>query len=199
MLGPLTKRAPEFIELYDPTITTMNVYTGGPYQQAVSGLSFINNDWYDGKQYQTYAFEYTPGSDGSVTWRIGGDKVWKLDARSLRPNGNIGQRIIPAEPMALVMNFGMSEGFAQLNFTGLGKSMPARMRFDYVRIYQDPNAQNLGCDPSGFPTADYINDHPEPYTNVNLTSWSKTPYDWPQNALKDGCSAAVGSVPIKSS
>ena len=149
----------------------MNAYTGGPFQQAVSGLSFLNNDWYNGKQYQTYAYEYTPGTEGTVTWYIGSDRTWKLDARSMRPNGNVGQRTVPTEPMAVILNFGMSSGFAQLNFTGLGATLPAKMRFDYVRIYQDPNAENLGCDPPGYPTTTYIDEHREAYSNVNLTSW----------------------------
>ena len=149
----------------------MNVYTGGPYQQAISGLTFLNNDWYNGKQYQTYSFEYSPGPEGDIVWYVGTEKTWKMDARSLRPNGNVGQRIIPAEPMAMVMNFGMSSGFAQLNLTGLGASMPAKMRFDYVRIYQDPNSQNLGCDPQGYPTTSYIQEHAEAYLNPNITSW----------------------------
>ena len=67
----------------------MNTYTGGPYQQAISGSTDLNNDWYDGKQYQTYAYEYSPGASGYVTWYVGQDKTYKLDARALRPNGNV--------------------------------------------------------------------------------------------------------------
>ena len=162
---------PDFFELYDPSVTQMNAYTGGPYQQAISGLSFLNNDWYNGKVYQIYAFEYAPGKEGAVTWYIGPDKTYKLDARALRPNGNVGQRIIPAEPMSMVLNFGMSSGFSSLNFTGLGATLPATMRIDYVRIYQDPNSQNLGCDPEGYPTTEYIQNHPDVYSNTNITSW----------------------------
>lgn len=31
------------------------------------------------------------------------------------------------------------------------------MRVDYIRVYQPSNQINIGCDPSGFPTAAYIN------------------------------------------
>ena len=161
----------DFTEIYDPTITSMNSYTGGPFQQAASGLTMLNNDWYNGKAYQTYAFEYTPGKAGAITWYVGKDKTWKMDARSIRPNGNVGQRIIPAEPMSMVMNFGMSSGFAALNFTGLGTTLPATMRFDYVRIYQDPNSKSITCDPPDYPTSDYISKHGESYNNPNKTSW----------------------------
>lgn len=161
----------DFVELYDRSLTTMNSYQGGVYQQAISGVTNLNNDWYNGNGYQTYAFEYEPGDTGYSTWFVGTEQTWKLDSRSLGPNGNIGQRIIPAEPMAIVMNFGMSNGFAQLNLTGLGALMPATMRFDYVRIYQDEDNEIVTCDPPGYPTTSYIAAHPEPYNNPNLTSW----------------------------
>ena len=153
----------------------MNSYRGGPYQQALSGVSNLNNHWYNGNAYQTYAFEYTPGADGHINWFVGDEKTWKMDGRSVRPNGNIGQRIIPAEPMALVMNFGMSNSFAMLNFTGLGPLMPATMRFDYVRIYQDAaSTGSVTCDPPGMETTSYIANHLDAYSNPNKTLWYVT-------------------------
>jgi beta-glucan synthesis-associated protein KRE6 len=149
----------------------MNSYQGGVYQQAVSGLTNLNNGWYDGNQYQSYAFEYTPGAKGKVTWSIGNQPTWSLDARALGPNGNIGQRVIPLEPMAIVVNFGMSNGFAALNMTGLEPLLPATMRIDYIRIYQDEDSISVTCDPPGYPTTEYINNHPEAYNNPNLTHW----------------------------
>ena len=149
----------------------MNQYRGGPYQQAVSGITNLNNDWYDGKEYQIYAFEYEPGANGYVTWFVGPDKTWKLDGRALGPNGNVGQRIIPNEPMALIMNLGMSNSFVSLNMTGLAPLLPATMRFDYVRIYQDPGKKSVTCDPEGMETTDYIEEHKDAYMNPNLTLW----------------------------
>lgn len=157
--------------MYDHRITHINTYAGGPFQQALSGLTNLNNDWYDGKAYQKYAFEYEPGAEGYVTWYVGEDKTWTLDGRSLRANGNIGQRPIPEEPMTVIANFGMSNSFSALNLTGLAKLMPATMRIDYIRIYQDEDNQIMTCDPEGFPTTDYIRKHPEPYKNPNLTLW----------------------------
>jgi beta-glucan synthesis-associated protein KRE6 len=149
----------------------MNPYQGGVFQQAISGVTNLNNQWYDGNQYQTYSFEYEPGNSGYVTWYVGKEETWTLDARAMGPNGNIGQRVIPLEPMAMVLNFGMSNGFAMLNLTGLGPLMPATMSFDYVRIYQDEGNEMVTCDPPGYPTTDYIAQHPEPYNNPNLTLW----------------------------
>jgi len=153
----------------------MNAYQGGVYQQAISGVTNLNNNWYDGKEYQLYAFEYEPGNEGYVTWYIGDTNTWTLDHRALGPNGNVAQRIIPAEPMAMIVNFGMSSGFAALNMTGLGPLMPATMRIDYIRIYQDEDSVLMTCDPPGYPTTEYIAKHPEPYHNPNMTLWYVSP------------------------
>ena len=48
--------------------------------------------------------------------------------------------------------------------------MPATMRLDYIRIYQS-DGDEMTCDPEGYPTTEYIENHPEPYANVNLTQW----------------------------
>lgn len=177
----------DFLEVYDSSITQMNSYQGGIFQQALSGLSSLNNDWYDGKQYQTYAFEYTLGDDGNVVWYVGAHKTWKMDVRSVGPNGNIGQRIIPEEPMTVIMNFGMSEGFSKVDLPALSKLMPATMRFDWVRIYQDPGKVSVTCDPEGYETTAYIRKHPAAFSNPNLTLWSQTDHPWPKNSLVDGC------------
>jgi hypothetical protein len=73
--------------------------------------------------------------------------------------------------MAIVVNFGMSNGFAPLNMTGLASLMPATMRVDYIRIYQDEDDFMVTCDPPDYPTTQYIANHPEAYTNPNLTKW----------------------------
>ncbi|KAI6249749.1 hypothetical protein HI914_01334 [Erysiphe necator] len=176
----------EYIEIYDHNITSMNNYRGGPYQEALSGITWLNNEWYDGNAYQKYGFEYKPGPKGDISWFVGDEYTFKVDHRSTRPNGNIGQRIIPEEPMAIIINFGMSNSFATVFLHNLAQLMPATMRVDYIRIYQNENDE-LTCDPVGFPTTRYINSHPEPYKNPNLTLWSQTGYSWPKNRLLDKC------------
>ncbi|KAI9718197.1 MAG: hypothetical protein M1812_004187 [Candelaria pacifica] len=163
----------DFLEIYDRSITQMNSYRGGVFQQALSGVTNLNNGWYDGKAYQTYAFYYTPGGSGTghVYWNVGDVQTWHLDARAVGPNGNVGQRVIPEEPLALVMNFGMSQSFAELNLTGIAPLLPATMRFDYVRIWQDPDDENISCDPPGYETTEYINNHKDVYYNPNKTLW----------------------------
>lgn len=157
--------------MYDAQLTSVNGYTGGPYQQALSAVTNLNNEWYNGKAYQTYAYEYTPGDSGSVTWYVGADPTWTIDTRAIRPNGNVGQRVLPMEPMALVLNFGMSNSFANINWTGIGHQLPATMRFDYIRLYQDPNSQSVTCDPEGYPSTSYIRQFSKAYQDPNVTSW----------------------------
>jgi beta-glucan synthesis-associated protein KRE6 len=159
------------MEVYDYSITQMNEYHGGPFQQAISGLSNLNNQWYDGNGYQTYAFEYKPGPDGDSTFFVGDEATWRLTADAIGPNGNIGQRVLPEEPMYAIVNFGMSNGFSALNLTGIAPLLPATMRIDHIRIYQDPNAESITCDPPGYETTPYIRQHYDVYTNPNLTLW----------------------------
>lgn len=192
------------MEIYDDTITLLNSYQGAPFQQALSGLTNLNNDWYDGKDYATYAFYYEPGEKGQITWNVADAPVWKLDARAIGPNGNVGQRVIPQEPLSLIMNFGMSSGFSALNLTGLATTMPATMRFDYVRIYQEEGKTSITCDPPGYPTTEYIKQHMDAYSNPNKTQWyvcrihissnlltisirHQTKHQWPKNSFVHGC------------
>ncbi|KAH7351064.1 glycoside hydrolase family 16 protein [Rhexocercosporidium sp. MPI-PUGE-AT-0058] len=179
----------DYMEIYDHSVTGMNVYRGGPYQEALSAVTWLNNEWYDGKAYQTYGFEYTPGAKGDVSWFVGNDYTYKIDSRSLRPNGNIGQRTVPEEPMSIIMNFGMSNSFATVFLPNLAKLMPATMRIDYIRIYQEEGSESVTCDPEGYETTEYIKQHPEPYANQNLTLWKETKYKWPTNTLVNGCTA----------
>ncbi|KAL6247955.1 beta-glucan synthesis-associated protein [Rhinocladiella similis] len=176
----------DFVEVYDFSVTSMNSYKGAPLQQAVSGISNLNNQWYDGNAYQVYAYEYTPGSKGEIVWYVGSDPVWRLKGEALAPNGNIAQRVIPEEPLSIIANFGMSPGFSALNLTGLASLMPAKMRIDYIRIYQDDSGE-MSCDPDGYPTTEYINNHYEVYHNPNLTLWADTNYQWPKNSLMNDC------------
>ncbi|PLB47889.1 putative beta-1,6 glucan synthetase [Aspergillus steynii IBT 23096] len=176
----------DFTAVYDPTITEINDYRGGEFQQAMSGLTNLNNGWYNGSEYQSYAFEYAPGGDGNVTWFVGADKTWTLDGRAIGPNGNVGQRVIPMEPLSIVMNLGMALSFAAIN-DSIKSYMPGYMRFDYVRIYQDPDDVSVTCDPPGYETTEYIKQHPEAYNNVNKTTWKDAGYDWPKNSFMHGC------------
>ena len=199
----------EHQEVYDSRVTRLNRYAGGPFQQALSGLTTLHSDWYDGKAYQSYGFDYSPGATGSVAFTLGGTKTWKTTGQSIRPNGNIGQRVLPEEPLSIILNLGMSPGFSAIDFAALRPLMPAALRVDYVRIYQDA-AGELTCDPAGYATTPYIAAHPAPYANPNLTRWyaafprralprltdasrHDTEHEQPRNAFMHACQAAAPS------
>lgn len=98
----------------------------------------------------------------------------------------IGPRPVPQEPMYIIANLGMSRNFGYVDLEHL--TFPTVMKVDYIRVYQDPDRKNIGCDPAEFPTAAYINQwvhyaanlscvltvtrrYLEAYTNPNLTTW----------------------------
>ncbi|OQO07104.1 hypothetical protein B0A48_07672 [Cryoendolithus antarcticus] len=179
----------EFMQTPNYSFSMVNTYTGGPFQQAVSTTSMLNNDWYDGKAYQKYAFEYAPGSDEDayIKWTVGDDEMMTFDARALGPNGNIGQRMVSEEPMTMIINLGFSEAWVNIDWANL--KFPTVYRVDYVRWYQREDFEMVTCDPPGYETTDYIAQHPKAYNNPNYTHWEDAGYSWPQNTLMDGCSA----------
>jgi beta-glucanase (GH16 family) len=179
----------EFMETPDYRFSFVNTYTGGPFQQAVSTTTMLNNSWYDGEQYQKYAFEYAPGGDEDayIQWYVGEDEMMKFDARAIGPNGNVGQRLISEEPMSMVINLGISENWVNIDLASL--RFPTIMRIDYVRLYQKEGSELITCDPPGYETTEYIKDHPAAYNNPNYTHWTDAGYDWPQNTLMSDCGA----------
>ena len=80
----------------------------------------------------------------------------------------------------------MSKNFGTVDLAHL--TFPTTMKVDYIRVYQDPDNINIGCDPPDFPTEAYINEHIEAYTNPNLTTWrGDYGQPWPGNSFLDQC------------
>jgi beta-glucanase (GH16 family) len=146
-----------------------NGYTGGPFQQAISATTNLNKDWFDGKAYQRYSFEYVPGEGESsyIVWKVGGQTMFIMDGRSIGPNGNIQARQISQEPMSLILNLGFSESWTWIDWARL--VFPTVMRIDYARWYQKKGEESVTCDPPGFETTQYIKEHAGAYTNPNFT------------------------------
>ena len=67
----------------------------------------------------------------------------------------ISDRPVPQEPMYIIANLGMSTNFGFVDLDHL--TFPTTLYIDYIRVYQDPDNINYGCDPDDFPTEDYIN------------------------------------------
>jgi len=155
--------------------TVLNPYMGGAYQQATSALTWTDQTAYqlNGESYSIYGIQYMPGFDDAyITWIADNQISWTLDVAGMKADTvvEINARPVPQEPMYIIMNLGISMNFGTVDFAGL--TFPAVMRVDYVRVYQDPDNLNTGCDPSDFPTAAYINEYIDAYTNPNLTTWT---------------------------
>lgn len=158
----------DFLEIPNYNTTSMNGYCGGPFQQAISGTTVLNYDWYDGTAYQKYAFEYVPGtSEGKIAWFVGEDPSFVMDGRAIGQNGNVAPRVVSEEPMSMVLNLGFSTAWGMILLDKL--RFPTVMRVDYVRIYQRPGHESVTCDPPGYPTTEYIKKHAVAYNNPNLT------------------------------
>ncbi|KAL6719929.1 beta-glucan synthesis-associated protein [Lecanora helva] len=177
----------EFLAFPNYDTSQLNAYCGGPYQQAISGQTELNNQWYDGNLYQKYGFEYTPGTgnSGQIAWFVGNDMSYMMNGDAIGPNGNVDSRPISEEPMSIVLNLGISPAWTGINFGEL--VFPTTMYVDYVRLYQPMHKTSVTCDPPGYETTDYIKKHPKAYNNINLTNWDATGYGWPKHRLNTNC------------
>ncbi|KAH8099415.1 beta-glucan synthesis-associated [Cristinia sonorae] len=164
----------ETLIIPDPEIAHLNSYAGGAFQQATSVVVHTNQENYEGNGdvWSVYGFQYKPGFDGAyITWIADGKVAWTLRQEGMAADTRveIGPRPIPQEPMYILMNLGMSTNFGPVDLEHL--PFPVTMKVDYIRVYQDPDHINYGCDPEDFPTQAYINRYIEAYTNPNLTTW----------------------------
>ncbi|KAF7309839.1 Beta-glucan synthesis-associated [Mycena indigotica] len=180
------------ISIYDTTLTKFNSYKGSENQQAVSALTYIPDTVYSDQDYGVYGYEWWSNpnkrSEGYITWVSNGTKSWTVTAAAIGKDdvSEISARLIPEEPMYLILNLGMSPGFQAQDFQHM--TFPNKMYIDYVRVYQREGvSEGNTCNPSKYPTADYINKHVNAYSNPNLTVWADAGYKFPKNSLWDGC------------
>ncbi|KAE8232033.1 hypothetical protein CF326_g2940 [Tilletia indica] len=135
--------------------------------------------------YGLYGVEWVPhyrNLDPYITWMTEGQPSWTLEAGALGPDKltEIGQRLVPPEPMYIIFNLGMSRGFSPVDFDKL--IFPGVMSVDYVRVYQDEDKEALSCDGKypEMPSVSYIAKHAEAYWNSNLTIWRGKRENGPQ-------------------
>ncbi|KAK1221780.1 hypothetical protein PQX77_015398 [Marasmius sp. AFHP31] len=181
--------------VYNASNTYVNTYHGSPLQQAVSGLTKVPAQGYQGmpdKRFVTYGFEYWADNSNRqnthITWQVDGKPSVTVRPGAVGPDkgttgSQVDQRLTPEEPMSIIMNLGISRNWQQIKPETL--IFPAEMTFDYVRIYQRKGHTNIGCNPKDYPTSDYIGLHMDQYTDRNATLWE---YQKPTNRLYDGCS-----------
>jgi beta-glucanase (GH16 family) len=158
-----------FTAFPDLSLSGLNTYTGGPFQQAISATTMLNRNWFDNKQYQRFSFEYVPGQgkDAYISWKVGDQTMFTLDGRAIGANGNIQARQISEEPMSLILNLGISNSWTYIDWKNL--AFPTTLHVDYVRWYQKKGEEMVTCDPPGFETTEYIAKHPKAYQNANYT------------------------------
>ncbi|KAG7451540.1 glycoside hydrolase family 16 protein [Guyanagaster necrorhizus] len=177
----------------DSSISSLNSYIGGSYQQATSVVSETAQECYQLLTgcFSTYGFEYKPGYDSDdayITWVNNGSVAWTINAAGVGADSDteISARRVPGEPMYILANLGMSTNFGTVDLEHL--TFPAIMLIDWIRVYQDPDNINIGCDPEDFPTADYIATYSGAYTNPNYTTWvDDYGQTFPKNSLVDSC------------
>ncbi|KDR83974.1 hypothetical protein GALMADRAFT_236526 [Galerina marginata CBS 339.88] len=177
--------------LADPSVSRLNGFIGSASQMATSVVTDTNQLCYELVQdcYSVYGFQYKPGYDDAyISWVSNGKTSWTLKAAGLGPDPTvqISARPVPQEPMYIIMNLGMSKNFGSIDFEHL--TFPNHMSVDYVRVYQDINRIDIGCDPKDFPTENYIIDYIEAYTNPNLTTWTGDfGKPFPKNSFIEPC------------
>ncbi|KAK4703818.1 beta-glucan synthesis-associated protein KRE6, partial [Phenoliferia sp. Uapishka_3] len=145
-----------------------------------------------------FGVDYTPtylGGEGTgvIYWINQGEVMWKISDTALAANAEaeVGARPIPGEPMSIIANLGLST-----SFTSISEDLvfPAKMRIDYIRVYQPEDNINIGCSPPLYPTAEYIANNLPAYSNPNLTTYAQfresvndTVTSFPKNRLIDTC------------
>jgi hypothetical protein len=91
--------------IYDTSKTSLNTYKGGVFQQAVSAVTYTEDQNYNGDGYATYAYEWwfdqNRRQDGYITWYSTGAQSWTITSASIGPDpiSQISGRLIPEEPM----------------------------------------------------------------------------------------------------
>lgn len=174
---------------YSPERTMANSYRGSAIQQSVSSLTRVPSEMFQGtgRQHRTIGFEFWSDPKdpeaGFVTWQVDGRRSHGMTARSVGPDAGteIGQRLVPVEPMSIIMNLGISKQWQDIDMSTL--MFPAIMEIEYVRVYQREGQQNTNCSPKDFPTEDYINRHLEAYHDHELNAW---PWVKPRNGEYEG-------------
>ena len=169
--------------VYDGTKDRVHKYQ----EDAISVNTVLQNTHFE--RSHIYRLEWQPGHYGYLDWYLDDELVFSIEGSSIH---ELTGAMIPEEPMYLILNtaishqWGMPEPCDIANCPtcwrcydctnpecqcGLPdgmkfcKNLPAEMRIDYIRLYQDPSdpSHELSCSPLSHPTAEFIAAHPERY------------------------------------
>jgi hypothetical protein len=95
--------------------TQLNTYTGGIYQQAVSAVTYISSENYNGQAFAKYGYEWwsNPNNrpEGYIQWYSEGQPTWKVTSASIGADStvDISARLIPEEPMVSCLLYDLSQ------------------------------------------------------------------------------------------
>lgn len=95
--------------IQDSSITSFNSYKGGQFQQAVSAVTYIDSQNYNGNGYAPYSFEWwsdpSHRDQGYIAWTSNGQETWRATAATIAGDSEtqISKRVIPEEPMVNLM------------------------------------------------------------------------------------------------
>lgn len=134
--------------------------------------------------YTTYQLEWVTGSSGYVRWMLGGEPLFEIPASAIEnPPQDAAQlnpkKIMLEEPMYIIFNVALSSswgasppnaggacgGGSGSSAAAICDAFPLYLKMDYIRLYQDQTSMAYGCDPTSHPTAQWIEDHIDEYTD----------------------------------
>lgn len=152
---------------------------------ALSSMTTLNASYWS--RMHTFRLEWEPGRNGSLRWYIDGVRRFEVLGKTLEEQGTM----IPTEPSYVIFNTAISTSWGfpnpppgcdydhgydckspttQCGFNpGFCRTLPAKFKIDYVRIYQnkaDPK-HSIGCNPKAFPTKRFIMAHEYRYKSTH--------------------------------
>lgn len=180
--------------IQDSTHAQLNTYAGSTTEQVISALVNAPSDSYvnGGAQFTAYGYQHVPNANDQSAAALhfvrgSNTEVYRVTGAAVpAEGGDLGQRLISNEPMYITLALALSQAIAAVQPESL--NFPAKMLVDYVRVYQpDGEDAKVTCDPTDFPTSDYISRHQRAYTDSGLTTWAEAGYTTPRNSWIDGC------------
>ncbi|KAL4448085.1 hypothetical protein ABPG75_005304 [Micractinium tetrahymenae] len=133
----------------------LTIRPGNLVQDSLAAMATLTSSYFS--TFHTFGVHWQPQE--FVRWYIDGQLIYEVNKEARRAQANssgyaTGPWLIPVEAMAINLNLGMSDAFVPVDLDRL--TFPADFKVDYVRLYQAPDAINLGCSPPEYPTAQYI-------------------------------------------
>eukprot|EP01039_Chlorochromonas_danica_P004434 gene4434-4858_t len=156
-------------------------------EDSLSANTYLEDTHYN--EIHNYKLEWQPGEKGYLMWYLDDKLIFGINGTSI---SDLTGGLIPVEPMYIIMNIALSHRWGMPEPCPVSRCaacyqcydctnpdcqcalpeglkgcrvLPAEMHIDYVRLYQDleDSSHSLGCSTPSFPSADFINAHPERY------------------------------------